>query len=58
VLRTFIQITSLILTLEAAVFLAKGSLGLSAENIARLSVTRLDANPDVINSFGTNRVHR
>ena len=55
VLRTFIQITGLILTLEAAVFLAKGNLGLFAETIAGLSSTKYNYNSDVINSLAQQR---
>lgn len=51
VLRTFIQITGLILTREEAVFLAKGNLGLSAETIAELSSTKYNYNSGVINSL-------
>jgi hypothetical protein len=54
-LRTFIQITSLILTLESAVFLAKGNLGLSAETIAELARTRLDYNAPVAASLAEQR---
>ncbi len=54
-LRTFIQITSLILTLESAVFLAKGNLGLSAETIAELSRTRLDYSAPVATSLAQQR---
>ncbi len=54
-LRTFIQITGLLLTLEAAVFLAKGNLGLSAETIAQLSSTKFGYNPDVIRSLAQQR---
>ncbi len=54
-LRTFIQITSLILTLESAVFLAKGNLGLSTETIAELARTRLDYNAPVVTSLAEQR---
>lgn len=54
-LRTFIQITSLLLTLEAAIFLAKGGLGLSAEAIAQLSSTRFGYNPDLVRSLAQQR---
>jgi len=39
------------LTLEAAIFLSKGNLGLSAENIARLASTRWDYNLDLVQSL-------
>jgi len=55
VLRTFIQVTSLVLTLEAAFFLARGNLGLSAENIAELGKMKLDYNADVIWSLSEQR---
>lgn len=54
-LRTFIQITALILTLEAAFFLAKGNLGLSAETIAEISSTKWDYNSNVIRSLAQQR---
>jgi len=40
VLQTFIQLASLVLTLEAVAFLAKGNLGLCAQVIAGLSSTK------------------
>lgn len=51
--RTFLQITSISLTLEAAFFLAKGALGLSAETIAELSATKLGYNSGVIKSLAS-----
>ncbi len=54
-LRTFIQTCSLSLTLEAAVFLAKGNLGLSAEVIARLSLHRWEHNSSVIKNLAMQR---
>jgi hypothetical protein len=51
VLRSFIQTLALITTLESAIFLAKGTLGLSAEAIAALAGTHLDFNPHVIRSL-------
>jgi energy-coupling factor transporter transmembrane protein EcfT len=50
-IRTFIQITSLMLTLEAALFLAEGNLGLSAENFAMLVATRIGYNPELLESL-------
>jgi len=55
VLRTFIQITGLVLTLEAALFLAKGNLGLSADTIAELSSTKWGHNLDVVRSLAQQR---
>jgi hypothetical protein len=54
-IRTFIQITSLVLTLEAAIFLAKGNLGLSAQAIAEISSTKWDYNSDLITSLAQQR---
>ena len=53
--RTFIQITALVLTLEAAFFLAKGNLGLSARVIAELSAMKLGHNPDVVRGLSVQR---
>jgi len=50
-LRTFIQITALTLTLEAAIFLARGNLGLSVEVIAQLARTGWGYNLDVAKSL-------
>ena len=49
--RTFIQTAALVVTLEAALFLAKGGLGLSAEDIALLSATRIGFNPELTDSL-------
>jgi hypothetical protein len=54
-IRTFIQLTALILTLEAAIFLAKGNLGLSPKVIAELSSTKWDYNTDVIGTLASQR---
>ena len=54
-IRTFIQIMSLILTLEAAIFLARGNLGLSAKVIAELSSTKFGYNSAVIGSLASQR---
>lgn len=50
-LRTFIQVLALITTLESAIFLAKGSFGLSAQDIAALGGTYWGHNPHLIRSF-------
>jgi hypothetical protein len=50
-LRTFIQILALITTLESAIFLARGSLGLSAEVIATLGGTYVGYNPLLIQTL-------
>jgi hypothetical protein len=50
-LRTFIQILALITTLESAIFLARGSLGLSGETIAALGGTYYDYNPHLVQSL-------
>jgi hypothetical protein len=54
-IRTFIQIASLVLTLEAAIFLAKGNLGLSAQAIADLSSTKWGHNDDLIATLAQQR---
>ncbi|MGB7582143.1 MAG: hypothetical protein WBL85_06825 [Sedimentisphaerales bacterium] len=43
-IRTFIQWTSMILTLEASYFLVKVNLGLSPKAIAEISIPHLDYN--------------
>lgn len=50
-IRTFIQIASLVLTLEAALFLAKAGLGLSAAAIVELASTKWDFNADLVASL-------
>ena len=50
-LRTFIQILALVTTLESAIFLAKGSFGLSAQDIAALGGTYLGYNPHLIRAL-------
>jgi hypothetical protein len=50
-IRTFGQIAALSLTLGAAFFLAKGTLGLSPEVIAELSVTKFGYNRAVLESL-------
>jgi hypothetical protein len=49
--ESIIQLTALILTLESAIFLAKGNLGLSAESIAELASTKYGANLKVIENL-------
>lgn len=50
-LRTFIQVLALITTLGSAIFLAKGSFGLSAQDIAALGGTYWGHNPPLIRSL-------
>lgn len=45
--RTFIQVTALLIALVAAYFLAKGSISLSARDIAELSKTKWNYNSEV-----------
>jgi len=54
-LRAFIQITALILTLCSAFFLTKGNLQLGPEAIAELALTKLTYNSDVARSFSAQR---
>jgi hypothetical protein len=54
-IRTFIQVTGLVFTLEAAFFLAKANVGLSAEHIAELASIKWDYNPDVVRSLAQQR---
>jgi len=50
-LRSAIQVSALVLTLEAAFFLAKGNLGLAPEVIAQLAATKVGYNLDVARSL-------
>ena len=54
-IRSFIQIASLSLTLEAAFFLAKGNLGLSATTISELASAKWDFNADLIANLSQQR---
>ena len=48
---TVIQISSLLLAVESAIFLSKGNLGLSAKEIAELSKAKYGANLSVLKSL-------
>ena len=50
-MRTFAQVAALTLTLGAAFFLARGTLGLSPEVIAELTVTKVGYNRAVLESL-------
>ena len=50
-LRSAIQVSALVLTLEATFFLAKGNLGLTPKVIAELAATKLDYNLDAVRSL-------
>lgn len=54
-IRTFIQVTSLVLTLEAAFFLAKGNLGLSVETIHELSKGKWDLHSQLASTLAQQR---
>lgn len=56
-IRTFIQVMAFILTLEAAFFLAKGSLGLSGKVIAELSSAKWDFNSNLVENLAHQRVN-
>ncbi len=47
-LRTFIEIMALILTLESAIFLTKGNLSLTPDVVAELATTKFDYNENII----------
>lgn len=49
--RTFLQIASLVLTLVAAFFLARGSIGLSPHLMAELATTKWGGNLQVIDNL-------
>jgi len=50
-LRSFIQISALVLALGAAIFLLKANLGLSPETIAKLSTTHWGHNEEIAKGF-------
>ena len=50
-LRSFIQMSALILTFGASIFLLKSNLGMTPENIANLSSTRLNFSPPIVAAF-------
>ena len=50
-LRTFIQFTALLQTAISAIFLSKGSAGMSVENMAELSATRWTCNTAVMKNL-------
>ena len=49
--RTLIQLTAIILTLEAAWFLLQGNLGLTIEDIAEVSKSKFGYNSNVVKSL-------
>jgi hypothetical protein len=49
--RTLIQITALILTVEAAYFLLQGNLGLSPNDIAKVASTKYGSNSEIVKSL-------
>lgn len=50
-LRTFIQMTAMILTLEASFFLIKSNLGLSVKTIVELSIPYFDYHEETLRSL-------
>lgn len=50
-IRSFVQMTALILTLGASIFLLKSNFGLTPETIAKISSTYWDHNKPVAKSF-------
>ena len=54
-IRTFIQVAGLAFTLEAAVFLMRANIGLSAETIAQIASTKWGYYPDVVRSLAQQR---
>ena len=50
-LRSFIQMSALILTLGASIFLLKSNLGMTPDNIANLSSTRFDFSQPIAETF-------
>lgn len=56
-LRTFLQISAIILTLEAAWFLLRGDVGISVAQIAQLASTKWDYNSDVVVSLSKQKAN-
>ena len=54
-LRSFVQVSAIILTLEASWFLLQGNLGLSINSIAEISSTKLHYNADVLKALSKQR---
>ncbi len=54
--RTLIQLTAIILTLEAAWFLLQGNLGLTIKDIAEVSSTKYGYNSNVVESLSQQKV--
>jgi hypothetical protein len=54
-IRTFLQVEGLVLAFVSAVFLVKGNIGLSPENIAKMASIRYGHNPDVVRSLAQQR---
>ncbi len=54
--RTLIQLTAIILTLEASWFLLQGNLGLTIKDIAEVSSTKYGYNPNVVESLSQQKV--
>jgi len=54
--RTLIQCTAIILTLEASWFLLQGNLGLTIRDIAEVSSTKYGYNPNVVESLSQQKV--
>ena len=55
--RTFIQLTAIILALEAAWFLLQGNLGLTIKDIAEVSSTKYGYNSNVVKSLSQQNVN-
>ena len=55
IFRTFLQVMALLLTLSSAIFLAKGAMALSVNDIAKLSQPKFDYNLDVASNLSSNR---
>jgi hypothetical protein len=55
-LRTFIQMSAMMLTFEAAFFLLKSNLGLSAKTIAELGTPRFDCHEETLISLSKQSV--
>lgn len=50
-MRTFIQVSAVVLTLGSSIFLIKGNLNLTPEVIVGLSLTRFGGNPEVMKNL-------
>jgi len=56
-IRTFIQMTAMMLTAEASFFLLKANLGLSAKTIVELSAPHFDYHEEILKASNKKRIN-